>query len=358
MPSEPVAVISNAEQPECPRARAARWIVRSLGIPDDEVIVAAGAPGAIDEPFAPGLCAAVDAASATRPLGPMGSLADVQRFIAVQQAAGRDVVWVCIGAMTNLAHVLADSTGPYPDRIFQQGGSADGDSTNFRLDPGAARAAFDLCARLRVPLAVLASDTTRWGLLWQDRGPAYASPLAARLKCWGADEAVVAAVRANATGRGGYSYGSSLHDPLTVIAALDSDCLCRRCSGTVRGGQVAVPRLPSWIPSAPASLRLGDVGDIAELHIAEGAVPARVAAVAAAGGAGENVAGYFWVTERLREAAAMLAAPPLPVPLPSAGADSDDESAAYCCVMSVGPLLPREVDAFAARLETVLQTRR
>lgn len=284
----------------------------------------------------------------------MGSLADVQRFIAVQQAAGRDVVWVCIGAMTNLAHVLADSAGPHPDRIFQQGGSADGDSTNFRLDPGAARAAFDLCARLRVPLAVIASDTTRWGLLWQDRGPAYASPLAARLfKCWGADAAVVAAVGANATGRGGYSYGSSLHDPLTVIAALDSDCLCRRCSGSVRGGRGAAPRLPPWIPSAFATLRLGDVGDIAELRIAEGAVPARVAAVAAAGEAGDNVAGYFWVTARPREAAAMLAAPPLPVPLPSAG--SDDVSAAYCCVMSVGPLLPSEVDAFAARLEAVLR---
>lgn len=322
----PLAVLSSSEVANAPRALAARWILRRLGIPDVDVLVAAGERPAENEPFSPSMRRAI----AKDPGAPaaIGSLKDVSAFIAAQQAAGRAVSWVGTSAMTNLAallaaHEAAPAVAPRPDRVVQQGTCLDGVATNMRLDPRAAHAALGALERLGIPLTLITSDTTRWGLCWQEEGPEYeSSPLAAQLyAAWSKDAAVTDVIQAATRRRhGGYIYASSLHAPLAALTALDS---C--CEGA-----------PPYVPAAPARVSL-DAAGRATVRIVGNAVNERAAAVKALGGELCS-AQAFWEGQDpapSRELFGLLRSPGGGLPN---------------CVLSLGPLTPAEVDTFVARL--------
>jgi inosine-uridine nucleoside N-ribohydrolase len=311
----PVAVISNSELPGEPRARAIRGFLHLLGA--GAITVCAGASSQLPEPFVSDLAVAVASTSE-----PIGGLMEIQEFMKLQQSAGRAVVWIGIGAMTNIANVLSSDECHRPDCIVQQGASVYGAATNIRLDPTAACSVLSACERLFIPLTVLASDTTRWGLVWQDDGPAYTSPLAAELHAhWSSHAALSAAIAANAGPRG-YSYGSSLHDPLTVVAALDG---CHGCGA-----------LPEFVPASRSRLTLDADGCISRLCVPEGTVACRVATVLSVGS--PCAAATFW-TQKSQPTRFFHEL--------SAGDTGN-------CTLSIGPLLPSEVDVFCKRLKEAL----
>lgn len=320
-----LAVVSSADAPSAPRAAAARWVLRRLGVSDSDILVASGARRTESEPFSASLLRKLS--KAAEPPAVVGTLADISKFVAAQQAAGRAVTWIGTSAMTNLAALLSTheaepGSAPRPDRVIQHGACLVGVATNMRLDPGSARAALCALERLSVPLTLVTSDTTRWGLCWQEDGPEYeSSSLAAILHAAWRSDAAVADVICAVTGRDAFHFASSLHAPLAVLVALDS---C--CEGA-----------PPYVPAAPARVEL-DAGGHAAVRVASDAVARRAAAAAAGDGGGLSAAQAFW--EGREPAPSLTLFKPL---RSSSGAPAN-------CVLSLGPLLPSEIDTFAARL--------
>jgi hypothetical protein len=119
------AMVAAAKQT---RAKAARHVLRGLGAADDEVLVAAGFPCKstdparphYSEPVAEGVQEMVKVYEEKEGPLAVGCIDDVKEFLR-QHSAGRDVVWIGIGAMSGLAAVVEDTSCPNPKWALQQG---------------------------------------------------------------------------------------------------------------------------------------------------------------------------------------------------------------------------------------------
>lgn len=250
-PADRLAIISSDEPPSRPHSRAGvvQATVSAVGRPD--VLVAAGGPRPAyvarerrghledDEPlFAEGLESTLapppDAAG-------WPTLADVAAFMARARADGMEVIWVGIGALTNLAALLTNSDygSALPHHILQQGGTFYRPGFNFRLDPRGAAESLAAAERLGVPITFVTSETTgsHPAMTWVQEGRRPSDSAASRIRGesgpWAARATplpdffsalsplpgVLSLIEAN-IGPGGYSGCSAMHDPLTVLHAL------------------------------------------------------------------------------------------------------------------------------------------
>jgi inosine-uridine nucleoside N-ribohydrolase len=242
---EPLAVVTCAEVHGDMRARVVRRLLRALLAGEDVLVAAGSAANEIRQGLAAGLARALELDAGGADAAPVGTLADVARFVATQRADRRAVCWVGIGAASNLAALLGDATpdAALPSRAVVMMGAWPSPGipseveTNVRMDPAAARAVLANAARRRVPLAVVPLDTTGFGLEWLSAlaaqpGSAARHSAPAEGDCGRAvsellarEPAAAHAVCASTSGhmRDGpvYTAASSLHDPLTVVLALD-----------------------------------------------------------------------------------------------------------------------------------------
>jgi hypothetical protein len=166
----------------------------------------------------------------------------------------------------------------WPDSIFQQGPRGGSIGTNARLDPDAFVFVVENAQKLGIPLTLVPSDTTGFGLGWVDEetggaggvsGSRFGEGLPARLRgAWikvpGAEEAILANITAGATGLH-YFGASAIHDPLTILVAVHGStgtnavarCVSARVhmdeSGYVDGYSV---------PAAELESRQREVGDL------------------------------------------------------------------------------------------------
>lgn len=318
-------------------------------------------------------------------------------------AARARVTWIGIGPMTNLAAALtsndlvppaADPPSRLPDDILQMGsaipvaGECEGE-TNIRLDAAAAVAAIAAAANLGIPLTLVTLDTTGYGLhlldevdersrlwpaspddddvltcrfrpagvgippgnarpprvaaglrelLWQ-RVPGAAAALAASTRCAHYPLGVPCAQR--------YSGNSSLHDPLTVLLAID---IASEGDGEL---------VPLRIMIADGAIQIcRTTGIVMQLHADAAAVAARRALAVA----GEVVAPHFWGAGG---DGSMFnhPAPPLPATAAAAVAAAAAADAARGEApppvsrvrISLGPLTGAEVAQVHARLGELLQ---
>jgi inosine-uridine nucleoside N-ribohydrolase len=246
--SDRVVLLSSAESLGGDRARVLRRIAEACPSAASHVLVARGSESpAVHNPLA--LCLPVMIASdllqPPDPSHPIPGLSKVAELIATARREQAHVLWIGIGALSNLCALLSGPSTSWPDTIVQQGGRILQAGFNFRLDPSAAVTAVRLAQAAAIPLTFVTSETTGQhpAMLWVEdryaadgtprtpaermhptcagRGPwDHHAPLPDYWSLLSALPRVRDALVDNMAPPGGYLHSSALHDPLTVVHAM------------------------------------------------------------------------------------------------------------------------------------------
>ena len=161
LPSDRVVLLSSAETQNGDRARVLLRISLACPSAAAHVLVARGSDSpSVQDPTAMCLPAMV-ASDLVQPPDPqhpsLCGLPAVIELIATARRQQAHVLWIGIGALSNLCAILSGPSTSWPDRIVQQGGRIHQAGFNFRLDPPAAVTAVRLAQAAAIPITFVTS---------------------------------------------------------------------------------------------------------------------------------------------------------------------------------------------------------
>ncbi len=156
----------------------------------------------------------------------IGNINDIGNFIINSKKESYHVTWIGIGAMTNLNWLINNNIRP--DNIIQMGGSLfDEVEYNINLDPIACKQVLEKWNNYNT-LEFILLDTTGYKLNWLSEAKDNNNSLSYRLdinflnKMFNKYPGIFDIIEANTNC---YTFGSSLHDPLTIMYAIDSSII-------------------------------------------------------------------------------------------------------------------------------------